>query len=467
VLRPIATAALLIGLTSSATGAASADSGASPADIEAVVRATMESFGIPGCAVATFDADGVRYSGAFGIADASGRPVTERTPFVIGSLSKAVTAYAALALVDEGRLDLDGPANRHLSWLDPKLTIADLIGQTSGYSGRDGVDFDRRSASSSLAELVRRYESLEPRDPVGSSFEYSNLNYNLLGAIIERVAGRRFATHVREAVFDELGMTCSFADLDRARAAGLSNGYRLLFRRPVPAGGLPFFDSFLPSMTMASCGADLAVFFGAILAREDAARNEWLVDPGSQAILDGYQGSYGYGFLITRFAGERTYFFQGGYRSFRSYAFLFPDKGIGVLGLMNVNTMFSDAGLRELVPNVARLELGLPVTKPGPDHTYGALLTALVFAAVLQLGRIVQRLRRRSPGGFPWLTLALDAGAIVLLLWAVPRLWSIHLNTMFFIQPDLAYLMCGVAALSGVIVILRLSMLLVARVSGD
>lgn len=105
-------------------------------------------------------------------------------------------------------------------------------------------------------------------------------------------------------------MTCSFTDLGRARAAGLSNGYRLFFRRPVPAESLPFFGSFIPSMTMASCSADLAVFFGAILARRDAARNEWFVDPGNQAVLDGYQGPYGYGFLVTRFAGERTYFFQ-------------------------------------------------------------------------------------------------------------------------------------------------------------
>lgn len=90
-----------------------------------------------------------------------------------------------------------------------------------------------------------------------------------------------------------------------------------------------------------------------------------------------------------------------------------------------------------------------------------------MFAAVLQLGRIVHCLRRRSPGGFPWLTLALDAGVVVLLLWAVPRLWSIHLNTMFFIQLDLAYLMCGVAVRSGVILIFRLSMLLFARAWGE
>lgn len=446
-------------------GVARADSGASSAEIDAYVVAAMESFGIPGCAVATFDADGVRHSGAYGVADASGRPVTERMPFVIGSLSKAVTAYAALALALEGRLELDGSASRHLPWLDPKLTVADLIHQTSGYSGRDGVDFDRRFANSSLAELVRSYQALEPRAPGGARFEYSNVNYNLLGAIVERITGRRFAVHVRDAVFDELGMTCSFTDLSRARAAGLSTGHRFFFRRPVPAEGLPFFDSFLPSMTMAACSADLAVFFGAILAQRDAvaARYRWFVDPGNQAVVDGYRGSYGYGFLATRFEGERTWFFQGGYRSFRSYAFLFPDRGIGVLGLMNLNTMFSDGGLRELVPNLARLELGLPVKQPGPDHSYGILLTVLGFTVALQLGRLARSLRRRSPGALPWLGTVLDVGVVVLLVWAVPRFWGVHLNTMFFIQPDLAWLMGGVAALSGSMLVLRLSLLLAAR----
>jgi CubicO group peptidase (beta-lactamase class C family) len=460
----VARAALLAVLIPS--GIAGAAAGASPADIGAYVRATMESFGIPGCAFASFDANGVRHSGAFGVADASGGPVTQRTPFVIGSISKAITAYAALALAEQGRLDLDAPANRHLSWLDPKLTVADLMHQTSGYSGRDGVDFDRHSASATLAELVRGYRSLEPRG--GSSFEYSNVNYNLLGAIIARITGRRFADHVREAVFDELGMTCSFTDLDRARAAGLSNGHRFFFRRPIPAGGLPFFDSFLPSMTMASCSADLAVFFGAILARSDTTASGYpgVVDPSQQAVVEGYRGSYGYGFLITRFEGERTWFFQGGYRSFRSHAFLFPDRGVGVLGLTNVNTMFSDGALRELVPNLARLELGLPLERPRPDHGYWALLTALVLASVLQLARMGRCLRRRSPGVLPGLTIAVDVGVVVLLIGAVPRLWGIHLNTMFFIQPDLASLTCGVAALSAAMAILRLYLLLVAGASG-
>ena len=116
--------------------------------------------------------------------------------------------------------------------------------------------------------------------------------------------------------------------------------------------------------------------------------------------------------------------------------------------------------MAELVRSYESLE-------PRAEHSYGTLLTALVFAAVLQLGRILRCLRRCSRGVFPRLTLALDAGVVVLLLWAVPRLWSIHLNTMFFIQPDLAYLMCGVAALSGAMLILRLSTLLVARASGE
>jgi hypothetical protein len=55
---------------------------------------------------------------------------------------------------------------------------------------------------------------------------------------------------------------------------------------------------------------------------------------------------------------------------------------------------------------------------------------------------------------------------VVLLVWAVPRLWSIHLDTMVFIQPDLAYLMCGVAALSGATGIVRASRLLLAHLPG-
>jgi len=92
-------------------------------------------------------------------------------------------------------------------------------------------------------------------------------------------------------------------------------------------------------------------------------------------------------------------------------------------------------------------------------------ITAYAALALAEEGRL--DLDGPATRHLPWPTFAVDAGVVVLLLWAVPRLWGVHLDTMFFIQPDLACLMCGVAALSGVMVILRLSLLLVVRASED
>ncbi len=75
-----------------------------------------------------------------------------------------------------------------------------------------------------------------------------------------------------------------------------------------------------------------------------------------------------------------------------------------------------------------------------------------------QLGSSAPRHRSTAPT-----CAAIDRVLVVLLLWAVPHLWSIHLNTMMFIQPDLTYLVWAIAGLSAVMSIVRLSGLLVAR----
>ncbi len=437
-------------------------------EIDALLEAAVREARIPGLAVVVFDSQGVGYSRAIGTSDVGGGRVTAQTPFVIGSISKAVTAYAVLDLVYDGKLKLDEPVSRYLAWADPRITISDLLRQTSGYSGRDGVDFDRHAAHSTLLELVDTYPAAKLNRPPGTSFEYSNVNYNLLGAIVAQATGGSFADYVSERVFGRLGMTCSFTDLPAARSAGLENGHRMILRHPVAASDVPFFDAFLPSMTIVSCTADLPVLFEAILEQQASHSKRYgdIGAPRQGAVVDGYEGTYDYGYLTTRFEGERAYFFQGGYRTFRSYAFLLPDVDLGIVGLMNVNTMFSDGELRELVPNIARAVLGRSRPEPERSYSYATLPALLVAGVFLQAARTVRSFQSLKSGPRPLLCglVAFDVSLAAALVFAVPYLWSIHLNTMMFIQPDLTLLLICVAGLSGAMAMIRISSLVVHSV---
>jgi CubicO group peptidase (beta-lactamase class C family) len=137
---------------------------------------------------------------AYGPADeAAGRPNTVDTVFSIGSVSKAFTAAAILALVDDGRLALDERAGDVLPDLAGPVadaTVGQLLLHTSGVTGSHGHDhepLDRDAAVAAISELEQAF-------PPGSAFLYSNAGYTLLALVVEQVAGTGYRQFVASRI---------------------------------------------------------------------------------------------------------------------------------------------------------------------------------------------------------------------------------------------------------------------------
>ena len=161
----------------------------------------MDSAMIPGLALAILDRGDVVWTGGFGVRDTSGGKVSaSRTVFEAASLSKPVIAYAALKLVDAGRLDLDRPLVSYASY--PELG-GDPRGQTITakmvLSHTTGLQNERDGPSDSL-----RF-SFDP----GTHFQYSGEGYALLGKAIESITGQSLSDAIQVLVFDPLAMTRS------------------------------------------------------------------------------------------------------------------------------------------------------------------------------------------------------------------------------------------------------------------
>ena len=75
--------------------------------------------------------------------------------------------------------------------------------------------------------------------PVGSAFEYSNLNYNLLGLIVEAASGESYADYIQHHIFAPLEMRHSYTSQAMAKQNGLAVGHRYWFAVPFPAPNLP------------------------------------------------------------------------------------------------------------------------------------------------------------------------------------------------------------------------------------
>jgi len=177
------------------------------ASLQAVLDGAVEQGTFGGVTAAVIVADSGSWSGATGV-DLEGNPVTPDAQLLIASVGKTVTAAQVLRLVEEGKLGLDDPAADHLppeaAFFDANgATIRDVLGMRSGIPDPAGY-IALVDSGSTPAELLEEISG--PLFPAGSEISYANINYILLGMIIEHVTGRPLWDVLRSGVLDRPGL---------------------------------------------------------------------------------------------------------------------------------------------------------------------------------------------------------------------------------------------------------------------
>jgi CubicO group peptidase (beta-lactamase class C family) len=211
--------------------------------IDAYVEGQMRRLKIPGAALAIIEGGKIVHLRGFGRARPGGEAPTPQTPFFIGSLTKSFTALAVMQLVEAGKVELDAPVQRYLPWFrvadaqaSARMTVRHLLNQTSGLPTLPGelvlADFDDRPDATE--RQVRALVTLKITRPVGSKCEYSNLNYNVLGLIVEAASGESYAEYVQTHILDPLDMRHSYTSKAAAKQDGLAIGHRHWFNLPLP-----------------------------------------------------------------------------------------------------------------------------------------------------------------------------------------------------------------------------------------
>ena len=164
-----------------------------------------------------------------------GAPVDRDTQFQVASLSKWVTAWGVMTLVEQGKVDLDAPVSRYLTrWQLPagafdndKVTVRRLLSHTAGLTdGLGYAGFEPGVPVQSLEASLTRASDASPgadgsvhvgMEP-GSGFKYSGGGYTLLQLLIEEVSGQGFNDFMTQTVFTPLSMSRSTYVLDDAAA---------------------------------------------------------------------------------------------------------------------------------------------------------------------------------------------------------------------------------------------------------
>jgi len=204
------------------------------ADLEEFIPTHMDQEGIPGVAVALIRDGKVVWADGFGVANTiTGEPVTADTVFEVASISKVVTAYTALRLVEQGLLSLDQPIVTYQSepWLPTseyreQITLRQLASHSSGLSDRQ-LPLDR---------------SIRFRP--GSDFLYSGVGALCIQNVIEQVTGQPLDVVANAIVFEPLGMASSGFVNSPEMMPRMANGH-MNYRTPVLAFAVPFVPIFI------------------------------------------------------------------------------------------------------------------------------------------------------------------------------------------------------------------------------
>jgi CubicO group peptidase (beta-lactamase class C family) len=172
----------------------------------------------PGVAYAwaSFDARGLRGSGAGGLAERrQNRPMTTADPARVASVSKLVVALGVMRLVEQGRLDLDADISAALGWelRNPAfpgtpVTLRMLLSHTS--SLQDAGEAYVIPLGRTVRGAVADHPVFDREHSPGTYFRYSNLNFPIIASALERVTGERFDRLIHRLAIAPLGLDACF-----------------------------------------------------------------------------------------------------------------------------------------------------------------------------------------------------------------------------------------------------------------
>ncbi len=192
---------------------------------EAAIEEIMKQLPTVGISVAVVKKDKLVYVRSFGKKDMDqNTPLTNDCLFRIASISKSFSATSIMQLVESGKLSLDDDVSTHMGFRvrNPKfpetvITLRNLMSHRSslndsqGYFTLDAINPDKN------ANWAACYNSYEP----DKGYMYCNLNYNIIGTIIEKISGERFDQYVKHHILDPLGLYGGYCvdSLDKSRFA--------------------------------------------------------------------------------------------------------------------------------------------------------------------------------------------------------------------------------------------------------
>lgn len=437
-------------------------------EVDSFIQAELPRSAAPGLSYVRLEDGEITAKGFGERTTGSGESVSSKTPFPIGSVTKSFTALAIMQLAEAEKLELDDPISQHLPAFAEgsasEVTVRQLLNHTSGFSTVQGNSHHGIANASQLglAEYVEQLARVAPSNAPGAVWEYSNANYQVLGAVIEQKSGQSYSDYIAERIFKPLGMTNSVV-LIGPSPADLATGHHPWFGGVRTYEGGVGFAINAPAGGIVSSAEDMGLYLAMWLNGEDdivsaKTKNAMVTASGPAS------PSYGLGWSIDTQSG--TVYHSGLVPGAEALASFSPAEKKGIVVLVNANGGLGFADTWYLIGGVAARGLGQPHSDDGarwgPKIAYLsiAILPALfvLLAIVSWRGRSALKAKRgKLSGKFSlWFPLIAMLGLAWFLIWFLPKMFGGSIATLQLYQPDFAWCLIAAAILAPIWAGLRL-----------
>lgn len=460
---------LLAAICLALTGIENLANASSPASeftqVDAYLAETMRRLPIKGAALAIVRGDEIIYMQGYGTANSQGDPATPQTPWLMGSVTKSFTALAARQLAQAGKLDLDAAVQTYLPEFrlaDPQaaasITVRNLLNHTSGISNVEGDQPYMHSPQSTYEQVLSNLAHYQPAEPPGAKYEYSNLNYVLLGQVIASVSGQTYVDYVERNILAPLNMSYStFEDYHGLPRA--ASGNLIAYGIPVP-----YDEAHVPVMNGASnltaTAEDMAHYLSAFFGKGQYNGHSILSASG-QGWFDPW-----WNWMDGRPEADVVYGFSGGKNSISTSCLLYPRQEVGVVLLLNtrLDQLSPAITAYDIATGIGNIITGNPSEIPSNRGFYlsWALVDGILILLIASLIWQISRLKsprsqdlaaRQRPLALAWVGSGIDllicSGILVL-----PALIHTRWNSLITLRPDFGLplaLIAGGFGLSGII----------------
>jgi CubicO group peptidase (beta-lactamase class C family) len=303
----------------------------------------MRRLHVPGLSIAVIDDGRLAWAKGYGVVTPGGPRVTSDTLFQAASISKPVTAFGAMIMVQSGKLDLSRDVNSYLrSWTLPSagstVTPGQLLSHTAGFnvSGFPGY-----APGVPVPTVLQVLDGLTPANtapvrieaPPGSAWRYSGGGYTVLQQLMTELAGKPFDTYMQEQVLTPLGMSSSnfsqpASAQTLARAALPHDGSG----RPHPGGPSTYPE--LAAAGMWTTPTDLARFTLGVQAAL-SGKSAVLDQERARNMLTAVRNGYALGFEVSGSGAAASFAHGGSNRGYQNYLYGFVDGRRGAVVMTN------------------------------------------------------------------------------------------------------------------------------------